>query len=298
MFQNPALTTATGIQKTLCGYADGGFVRARCFGHSVCGQKLWSLEIGTMRDPVLIVGGVHGMEWASALCVLRLADNCVDAVHSGSELFGIDLRRELSKNGAVFVPLLNPDGFDIRQHETASLCANRRRLHKKYTPETFAFWQANARGVDLNHNFNAGFYKAKAAVEASGITRPGPTKYGGRFPFSEPETRAARTLCARLRPRSLYCLHSQGEEIYWSYGEHTPPQSHYMAETLASLCGYRVCVPDGTASHAGFKDWFIERYRRPGFTLELGRGKNPLPYGDFAGIWDKVERALTVSLIL
>ena len=70
------------------------------------------------------------------------------------------------------------------------------------------------------------------------------------------------------------------EEIYYRYGDATPPQAEAMAKVLADASGYRL-VPEGIASMGGFKDWFIQCMRRPGFTIEAGRGRNPLPPSDF-----------------
>ena len=50
-----------------------------------------------------------------------------------------------------------------------------------------------------------------------------------------------------------------------------------MAEVLASSSGYRLSRQQGLASHGGMKDWFIREFSRPGFTVELGKGVNPLP---------------------
>ena len=33
------------------------------------------------------------------------------------------------------------------------------------------------------------------------------------------------------------------------------------------------------------KDWFIQTYRRPGFTIEVGTGENPLPLSQFEEIY-------------
>ena len=52
-----------------------------------------------------------------------------------------------------------------------------------------------------------------------------------------------------------------------------------LAVKLAAASGYRAV--ELTGSDAGYKDWFIERFRKPGFTVELGVGKNPLPVADF-----------------
>lgn len=136
------------------------------------------------------------------------------------------------------------------------------------------------------------------AARKAGKTRPGARQYSGPLPESEPETRAVTDLCRRADFRHVVALHSQGEEIYWRYGESTPPQSRMMAQVLGSVSGYRVAHPTGFASHGGFKDWFISCYRRPGFTLELGKGENPLPLTAFESLYAKAEEMLVLSLLL
>ncbi len=298
ILKNPELAVSSSVARALVELADGRDKLIRRVGRSLSGSPILSLEVGNMDNPALFVGGTHGMEWPSVLCVLKLAAECCRSFDEGQPLCGIDFRKELGASGAVFVPLLNPDGFDIRRLGALAPAAKRFKLDRRFTFKELSCWQANARGVDINRNFPAGFFEAKRAVSELGITSPAPTRYGGVLPLSEPETRAAVGICERLRPRALYSLHSQGEEIYWKYGKRTPPHSHYIAHTLSSLCGYTVASPDAVASHAGFKDWFILRFSRPGFTFELGKGKNPLSYDSFEDIWQRVSRALFVAAIM
>jgi len=39
------------------------------------------------------------------------------------------------------------------------------------------------------------------------------------------------------------------------------------------------------SGYAGYKDWFIQNYNRPGYTIEVGQGINPLPITQFAQIY-------------
>ena len=110
-------------------------------------------------------------------------------------------------------------------------------------------WQANARGVDLNHNFDAGFDIARRQVEQTGIYLPGPTKYGGPFPFSEPETRALADFCRLYAPRQVVALHSQGEEIYYQYGPRTPKQSALAVSYTHLLAGACQQLPRAQAEN-------------------------------------------------
>lgn len=138
----------------------------------------------------------------------------------------------------------------------------------------------------------------QALAEKSGKNYPSAGKYPGPAPESEPETRALTDLCRRLPFRHVVALHSQGEEIYWQYGDHTPPQSRMMARVLATASGYALARPAPESAHGGFKDWFIRCYHRPGFTIELGRGKNPLPVSRFEDIYEKAREMLVLSVLL
>ena len=54
-------------------------------------------------------------------------------------------------------------------------------------------------------------------------------------------------------------------------------RSKSIAEKIAEECRYKVSTPIGTAAFGGAKDWYIQEFSKPSFTIELGYGKNPLP---------------------
>ena len=180
------------------------------------------------------------------------------------------------------MPLLNPDGADI--------VAGRIR-HPRFLSEK-SRWQANYRGVDLNHNYDAGFHLAKEMVEREGIKGPHYTKYGGEAPFSEPETKAIRDLCEKIPFDLAVALHSQGEEIYYEYDGMIPEGTNEYLKSFQKHSHYRIAIPLGTASHGGMKDWFIKTYQKPAFTIEAGLGKNPLPHALFPKIYQDCSALL------
>ena len=126
----------------------------------------------------------------------------VGAVH-GNEPAGIAIVRALEREHPSadlwLVPSLNPDGLarDTRQ---------------------------NAHGVDLNRNFPSLWRP---------IGHPGSTYYSGPKPFSEPETRAARDLILRIKPRFTVWYH-QHLDLVWAYGRSTAAGRRY-----AQLAGMR-----------------------------------------------------------
>ena len=74
----------------------------------------------------------------------------------------------------------------------------------------------------------------------------------------------------------VIALHSLGEEIYYDFNNEIPSGALKLADEMAKASGYTVCRPSGTASFGGFKDWFISSFHKKGFTVEIGKGKNPL----------------------
>jgi g-D-glutamyl-meso-diaminopimelate peptidase len=131
-----------------------------------------------------------------------------------------------------------------------------------------------------------------------GITSPSPRQFGGAYPESEAETKALTRLCRIRQFRQCMALHAQGEELYWQYGDYSPPQANMMAKILADSCSYTLVTNAGLASHGGFKDWFISEMKRPGFTLEIGKGENPLPVSELYEIYSRIEEALVLFALM
>ncbi|HPS34514.1 MAG TPA: M14 family zinc carboxypeptidase, partial [Oscillospiraceae bacterium] len=159
-------------------------------------------------------------------------------------------------------------------------------------------WEANNNGVDLNHNFDAGWPELRRLEKDCGIDGPSPRRFGGPFPESEPETRAIISLCHEFNPRQAVSLHSQGEEIYWRYGDTLPKHAEVMAHILAISCNYTLAEPEGIASHGGFKDWFIREFDRPAFTFEIGKGKNPLPVTETPILLKRLSDTLLIAALM
>lgn len=266
-------------------------------GESVCGRELYCLRVGTGREAILYAAAFHGQEWITSLVLLRFCEELCAALDGDGRFADMDFAKAMAGRSLYLVPQVNPDGVEIALHGSASAGGYAGAV-AALSGDTPGLWQANACGVDLNHNYPAGWEALAAAEEAAGITGPSPRQWRGPAPESEPETRAMTALCRRHRFRHVLALHAQGEEIYWRYGDRTPPQSHLMAEVMAVSSGYTAAEPTGLASHGGFKDWFIEETGRPGFTVECGRGENPLPLDDFEPLYERLREMLAILLLM
>ncbi len=273
------------------------FLSAQVCGRTALGRAVFSLSVGNSKNSVLIAAGFHGSEWLTCLVSLLFCQRLCHCIKHNDLLCGVDIKRAFSQLGVTIIPCVNPDGTEIAVHGPES--AKSLHTYVRNIPcENYSKWNANAMGVDINHNFNASWHLLKQMEMEKGIIGPSMKQYGGEYPESESETRAITRLCRTQNFRQCMAIHSQGEEIYWQYGENTPAQSGIMAKILADSCNYTLCSPSSLASHGGFKDWFIDEMKKPGFTIEIGKGENPLPIKDLYKIYARIEEALTLFSLM
>ncbi len=273
------------------------FLRCSVIGRTYTGRGIFSLSLGNELNCALIVGGVHGCEWLTCLVIYKYISALCDAVQSDGFVSSIKISSLLDKFGVTFVPCLNPDGTEIAVRGLEG-AGNMRHITEKIPCDDYSRWNANSIGVDLNHNFNAEWKKARMLEIENGILSSAPRQFGGFSPESEPETKAVTELCRRKKFRTATAFHSQGEEIYCGFMGKEPVKSQMMAKILACSCGYKIVENDGLASYAGFKDWFISEFSKPAFTFEIGKGENPLPLSDLDGIYNRLEEAMTLLMLM
>lgn len=273
------------------------FLKKGVIGRSCSGKGIPILKIGSSESYALIVAGVHGSERITTNVLLMFIEELCSALQDDGYLADIKVSKALRGRGVVFVPCVNPDGCDISLLGKKA-CGEFGDKIEALCKGNFTRWNANLRGVDLNHNFDAGWEALREKEIECGVLGPGPTRFGGYKPHSEPETVALTEFCERVNVRHCMALHSQGEVIYWNYGNKTPAKSRKMAEILATSSGYALDVPIAIADGGGFKDWFIDKFRKPGFTVEIGYGKNPLPIEDAESIYRQIREMLLLYIIM
>jgi len=151
----------------------------------------------------------------------------------------------------------------------------------------------------LNHNYDAYFDEYKEIEKEKGITN-GKTKYSGEYAESEPET---SSLANFIRYNSeeiegIITLHTQGEEFYYKSRGKMPPRAEHLARIVSRLTGYVPATVQGESGMGGLTDWFIKEYNKPSFTLECGRGVNPLPPSQAMSIYSRLKELLFTFPIL
>ncbi len=245
---------------------------ARVFsiGESVMEQKIYCIEYGSGTKKLFINSAHHGLEYITSAFLMRFLRELAFANEGGYELFGYDVAELLKRVRIFAVPMVNPDGVDIAVNGLDITNRYHRHLISMVGIHSFnRVWQANANGVDINHNYDARW----SVIEKN----PSPTKYSGPYSESEPETKAVCDLVRSENFDMLMAFHSQGGEIYYDFDGLAGEKGRECAIRMSRESGYPVRQAVGTASFGGCKDWFIKEFGKSGFTVEMGRGKNPLP---------------------
>ena len=256
------------------------------------GRAIPILSLGEGKKQIYYVGAHHGAERITAALLMKFASEFCDFLASGVWIFGINLEYVLQTRTIRIIPMLNPDGVEISANGVPkdSLWYARLIAINKESND-FTNWQANARGVDLNHNYDSGFYEYKALEREMGISEMAPTRFSGPYPESEPEV---ASLCRfiRLNPgiRAVLTLHSQGEEIYYTSRGKCPDKSERAVHLMSLFSSYKASIPSGAAAHGGLTDWVIDELGIPSFTVECGKGQNPLPISECANIYSRLRR--------
>ena len=265
------------------------------------GREIEALNIGSGSRTVLFTAAHHANEWITATVLLKFAEELSKAILEQGELYGIP-GRLFEENCQIFlVPMVDPDGVDLVtgaipqgsiQWEQAA------RLSDNYPAIPFPNgWKANLLGVDLNLQYPAEWLQAREIKFSQGYTRPGPRDYVGRAPLTQKETWALADFTRYLDPVLTLAFHTQGETIYWKYDDIEVPGARALGEEFARLSGYALEDTPYESGFAGYKDWFIKTWRRPGFTIEAGKGENPLPLDQFDSIYNACLGILTTAAL-
>jgi len=265
------------------------FFRTEVLTRTACGRPVRTLVVGNGSRKVLFSAAHHGNEWITATVLLKFAEELGEALSTGGSIFGVPAEL-ITRYGTVhLVPMVDPDGVALvtgeilpgtQEYEAALLLA------ENYPQIPFPEgWKANLLGVDLNLQYPAGWLQAREIKFSQGFTRPGPRDYVGRSPLDQRESQALARYTEAVDPALVLAYHSQGKVIYWQFGEKEIPGARALGEEFSRLSGYELADTPFESSFAGYKDWFIKFFGRPGYTVEVGEGENPLPLEQFDEIY-------------
>lgn len=277
------------------------FCRSESLTETAYGRPVRTLVIGSGPRKVLYSASHHANEWITTPVLLKFVEEFAEAIQNGGQIGGADANMLAQQVTIYTVPMVNPDGVDLVtgaiQPGTLpyTMAAD---LAEFYPGIPFPDgWKANLLGVDLNLQYPAGWLQAREIKFSQGFTRPGPRDYVGRAPLNQLESRALAGYTEAVDPALVLAYHTQGKVIYWQFEDIRVPGAEDLGQRMAEVSGYTLADTPFESSFAGYKDWFIKVFRRPGYTVEVGEGENPLPLSQFDEIYrDNLPILITAAV--
>lgn len=275
------------------------FIETGNIGKSVMGKDLYYIKIGTGETEVFYNAEHHANEWITTPLLLKFAEQYAKA-YANNENIGEKSAKELYDSKTLYiVASVNPDGMDIVNGgmPVGEYYNNVLAISKNYPQISFPDgWKANVEGVDLNLNYPANWNRAKEIKYELGFTTPAPRDFVGSEPLSEPESLAMYNFTLQHQFALTLSYHTQGKVIYWKYLDYMPKNSYTIGNALAEASGYTLSLTPPESSYAGYKDWFIQAFNKPGYTVEVGIGIAPLPLEQFDEIYNDNIGLLVTAL--
>lgn len=268
-------------------------------GTTADGRDITEVILGDVdaEHHILIQATMHAREYMNTV----LAMNQIEDYLSGSEnrSYADQTWKEIFENVCLhIIPMVNPDGVTISQDGVDGISDDglKSRLEECYQTDLangkgssditqyFRTWKANAEGVDLNRNFDAGW---DTYIGASG---PSAECYKGTAPASEPEAQAVLSVAQNYDLDCCIAYHSYGNLIYWNYGSQGTvlDADQRLAQCVSDVTGYEMhsTVQDSTDA-AGCSDYFVLNLGIPAVTIENGGSECPMPIEEYQPMYQR-----------
>ncbi len=266
----------------------------KSIGKSTLGEDIKYIILGKGERKLFINASHHANEWMTSLIIMLFIEKYLELYKNKKMYKGYVIEELWNRTSIFIVPMVNPDGVNLcLKDKKIIINKSYEEIWKKYE-NNLEGWKANIRGVDLNLNYPAGW---EEAVKNKKIYSPGPRDYPGPNSVSEIETKNMIDFSKLFLFDMTISLHSQGQEIYWSYLDKKIKKAYDIGKIFERVSGYTLTQPQYTSSFAGYKDWYIQTFNKPSYTIEIGKGKEgeSLPLKDAQKIYEEVEEIFLVA---
>ena len=271
-------------------YAD--YIAVEIIGTTVDNRNIYDVILGNPDADKCVVfqASIHAREYMTTQLVMEQMEYYLD---NYDQKYKKKTYKEIFDRVCVHVVAMsNPDGVTISQEGINGIrkASLRKKIKKMYRASYTTVWKANARGVDLNNQFDYNFkYKTQKKYRKGAYAG-----YGGKKPVSEKETKALVKLVNKVNPKAVVNYHAMGNVIYCNYGGPKKVQKkvYKLAGEIRSLTGYTYM---GLDEAPGFANWIVCKKGIPSCTVEIGKDTVPVPINQIQTVWKQNKNVMAAT---
>jgi len=247
----------------------------KCFsiGKSEEGKNIYCFEVGKGDKSIVVQGGIHAREYITSFLILEM----------------IEYLNKFEHNIKIyFIPLVNPDGFNICINGIKNLRNKKRKdlIQSLLKFENKKNFKANANGIDLNTNFDALWGQGKQNIK----DYPWFENFIGFQKNSEKETQSLINFTKNAMPSLTLSYHSKGQVFYYGFKNYFD-KNHLIqrdfVRIIENVTNYKPLFTKNSCG--GYKDYCMINYNIMGFTLEVGKDslKHPINLNHLKEIFEE-----------
>lgn len=265
-------------------------------GTTADNRNLYEVIVGNpdADKHLIVLSNLHAREYMTVQLCMKQIEYYLN--YYNRAINGVKVADVLDEVAIHFMPSCNPDGTAIAQFGFDAIRNTKLRKNLYKMGGLTYKWKSNARGVDLNQNWDINF-------EVHGTK--GSDWYSGKKPHSEAEVKAIIKMLDRVETEGeivgFLSYHAMGEVIY---GKCAPEAGETMAKTVDDM--YNVAYKQSGYVLYGSTDISCNQsreylmYKRgiPGITLEIGSSETPLDISQFAPTWRKNRKLVLLEAAL
>lgn len=270
------------------------FLESGSAGKSVMGRELCYLRLGRGKNEVFINGCHHADEWITSLLLMKFTENFLKAYTLGNRIGSLSPEEIWEKASMYIMPMVNPDGVELVVNGITQANLYYNSIAALNKGVRLFDWSANARGVDLNHNYDAYWGMSKNREKVYGIFGPGAKRFSGEGPQSEAETRTVVSFVRSRNFRLALSYHAGSGRILCEHRRFQSSRTQEVGEMFTKVSGYSISAPGSFIPNSGFKEWFAKEFNRPALTIEVS--SNSLH--QFERIYNENIEILTLAFVL
>jgi len=245
------------------------------------------------KTHILIDGGVHARETFNPAAVLKMIEDYVIDYYDDSYLPNYNVRALLQSSVLHFIPIVNPDGFDVAKMGVNTIDSPilRQKINVLIPNLRNDRLKANIRGVDINRNFEDIYYDVKTGkwVDQWGDSAvqviPGEDYFKGYTPASEAETQTLMAYMLTFDFKAYVTYHSMGQSIYYRIdhlGQAYFSTNQTFANIAQKMTHYTLMAPNDYEEFGYSTHYFANNTLKPAMTVETTASYNfPTPLANY-----------------